>query len=77
VVITDNGPGIAEDDIEKIFEPFFSNKPAGSCLGLGLTISQGIIEEHCGTLIASRDAALGGARFDMWIPDTWQGSSTG
>jgi signal transduction histidine kinase len=44
--ISDNGPGIREEDLSQIFEPFFTCKGAGT--GLGLSITQRIIEEHNG-----------------------------
>ena len=48
VEITDNGCGIAADDIEKIFEPFYSTKAKGT--GLGLAVSYGIIKNHHGDI---------------------------
>jgi signal transduction histidine kinase len=46
VLISDNGPGIAEESQSKIFEPYFTNKPKGT--GLGLTNTQNIILNHKG-----------------------------
>ena len=46
VLISDTGPGISEEDLPLIFEPFFTRKGAGT--GLGLSISQRIIDEHHG-----------------------------
>lgn len=48
ISIRDNGPGIAEEHLNKLFEPFFSNKPKG--IGLGLTATQNIIFNHKGTI---------------------------
>ena len=49
--INDNGPGIAEDKIEKLFEPFFTTKPVGEGTGLGLSISYEIVvQKHGGRL---------------------------
>ena len=48
VEITDNGCGIAADDIEKIFEPFYSTKAKGT--GLGLAVSYGIVQNHQGDI---------------------------
>ncbi|MFX1514204.1 MAG: sensor histidine kinase, partial [Promethearchaeota archaeon] len=50
VKIEDNGIGIRKDDLPRIFEPFFSTKGAGKGTGLGLPISQGIIEKHKGSI---------------------------
>jgi two-component system sensor histidine kinase HydH len=48
VSITDNGCGITEEDLSKIFNPFFTRKPEGT--GLGLPISQRIIHQHGGII---------------------------
>jgi signal transduction histidine kinase len=48
VEIADNGCGIAADDIEKIFEPFYSTKSKGT--GLGLAVSYGIVQNHQGDI---------------------------
>jgi two-component system sensor kinase FixL len=50
IVVTDNGPGIAAADLDRIFEPFVSGKPTG--MGLGLAVSRAIAEAHGGTLDA-------------------------
>ena len=46
--ISDTGPGIPEENVKKIFDPFFTTKPSGT--GLGLTISNRIIEAHKGRI---------------------------
>ena len=48
IIIRDNGIGIAEDELERIFTPYFTTKSKGT--GLGLAISQKIIEDHSGLL---------------------------
>jgi signal transduction histidine kinase len=48
VEISDNGCGIATDDIKKIFEPFYSTKTKGT--GLGLAVSYGIVKNHRGDI---------------------------
>jgi two-component system sensor kinase FixL len=52
VTVADDGPGVRDEHLGKLFEPFFTTKPHG--LGLGLSISQGIISAHGGTLTAER-----------------------
>ena len=65
VVISDSGCGIAQDQIDKIFDPFYSTKSSGT--GLGLAVSYGIINNHQGNIkVASR---LGrGTRFTITLP---------
>jgi len=50
VNFSDNGVGIPEETKEKIFEPFFTTKEVGKAMGLGLSISYGIIESHKGKI---------------------------
>lgn len=65
VEISDNGPGIAPQDIPMIFEPFFTRKGAGT--GLGLSITQRIIEEHNGTLTVT-SSEEDGTSFRITLP---------
>jgi signal transduction histidine kinase len=64
--IRDNGPGISEDDREKLFDPFFSTKPVGEGTGLGLSVSRNIIELHRGALDI-RNARDGGAMVTIYF----------
>jgi two-component system sensor histidine kinase HydH len=48
VVITDTGAGIEQTDLPRIYDPYFTSKPAGS--GLGLAVVQKIMEAHGGTI---------------------------
>jgi len=64
--IRDAGPGILEQDLPKIFEPFFSKRRGGT--GLGLAIAQRIMEEHGGKLVAGNNSDVGAcmiARFPV------------
>lgn len=63
--VTDSGPGIDEEILPHIFEPFITSKHTGT--GLGLTITHDIIEQHHGRITAE-NAASGGAIFSVWLP---------
>ena len=65
VRIEDDGPGIPEPVRDRIFEPLFSTKEAGT--GLGLTISRRIVEAHRGEL-SVRDAERGGTCVEVRLP---------
>jgi two-component system NtrC family sensor kinase len=67
VVIADSGPGVALEDAERIFEPFFSTKAAGQGTGLGLAIVARIAENLGGTVWVQR-AREGGAAFVLLFP---------
>ena len=67
ITIEDDGPGIKEEDKEKIFEPFYSQNPNGS--GLGLSIVNKFVLEHKGT-IQVKKSQLGGAKFEVKLPIT-------
>ncbi|MFC3616344.1 ATP-binding protein [Lutimaribacter marinistellae] len=65
LTVRDNGHGI--EDIESLFEPFYTTKQPGDGVGLGLAISSGIVNDHGGRLIA-RNGQHGGAVFEMQLP---------
>lgn len=50
ISIKDNGCGIKNEDLDKIFDPFYTTKPVGKGTGLGLSVSYGIIQKHGGTI---------------------------
>jgi len=52
VNVRDNGPGIAAENLARVFEPFFTTREVGQGLGLGLSISYAVVERHGGTLFA-------------------------
>lgn len=70
-VVEDSGPGVPEELRSRIFEPFFSTKPPGQGSGLGLSVVQGIVEQHQGHILL-RESKLGGARFEVFLPVTEQ-----
>ncbi len=65
VEVADNGPGIPEDALPRLFQPFYTTKAKG--MGIGLTISRTIIDAHRGKIWAMNDPA-GGARFCFTVP---------
>lgn len=77
VTVDDNGPGIRADNIDRIFERFYTDRPAGEAFGqnsgLGLSISRQIVEAHGGTLSAenipgTKPGEIKGARFVVTLP---------
>lgn len=64
--VTDTGPGIAPDVLEKIFRPYFSNKRGGT--GLGLPTTRRLVEEHGGTLTVHSDVGVG-SDFVITLPN--------
>jgi two-component system C4-dicarboxylate transport sensor histidine kinase DctB len=63
--LRDNGPGI--EDLDSLFEPFYTTKQPGDGVGLGLAISSGIVNDFGGRLTA-RNAVDGGAVFEVQLP---------
>jgi PAS domain S-box-containing protein len=66
ISVKDNGPGISESDLEKVFDPFFTRKK-NMGMGIGLSICQSIIEDHKGVLYAN-NVPQGGAVFTIRLP---------
>jgi signal transduction histidine kinase len=64
--VTDNGPGLREEDAARVFEPFYSTKTAQGGTGLGLSMARDIIRAHGGTLTMAPGSP--GARFTVTIP---------
>lgn len=67
ISVADNGKGIPSENLELIFEPFFSTKPLTEGTGLGLSISKAIIERHEGILKVKSDPN-GGTEFLIHLP---------
>ena len=63
--VSDNGPGIPEEFIEQVFDPFFTTRAAGT--GLGLAVLASVVERHGGTVHATNREA-GGAQFTILLP---------
>jgi PAS domain S-box-containing protein len=67
ISITDDGPGIPQDNLSRIFNPFFTTKEVGKGTGLGLSICHGIVSEHGGR-ISVRSEPGAGTTFIVELP---------
>jgi two-component system, NtrC family, C4-dicarboxylate transport sensor histidine kinase DctB len=67
ITVSDNGPGIAPALIDRIFDPFVTTKPIGTGLGLGLSISYGIVQDFQGRIHATNNVE-GGAEVTVELP---------
>ena len=65
IVVTDNGPGIADDEVGKVFEPLYSTKSFG--VGLGLPVVEKIVEEHGGGVHITSTIGRG-TQATLWLP---------
>jgi two-component system sensor histidine kinase PilS (NtrC family) len=63
--VADSGPGVASEDLPRIFDPFYTNRPGGS--GLGLALVHRAVEAHQGAVLVDR-AEEGGAEFAIYLP---------
>lgn len=76
IIVSDNGKGIDESEYEKIFQRFYSNRPAATSeentrqghTGLGLSIVKSITDACEGKITVSRSSSLGGAEFKIHLP---------
>ncbi len=71
ISIKDNGIGIAKDEHEKIFDPFYTTKEVGKGTGLGLSISYGIIKDHKGEIAVTSELGKG-TTFTLLLPESQQ-----
>lgn len=65
IAVRDQGPGVAEEDLEKIFDPFYTTKEAGT--GLGLSVAHQIVVQHGGMIKAERNPGRG-MTFSLVLP---------
>ena len=72
VTVRDTGPGLRPNDADRLFEAFYTTKPMG--MGMGLSISRSIIEDHGGRLWASANVPRG-AIFQFTVPAHSDGES--
>jgi CheY-like chemotaxis protein len=69
LTVADSGPGILSDDLERIFEPFYTKKVMGrSGTGLGLTVVWNVMQDHNGYIHVSADES--GSAFELYFPVT-------
>lgn len=67
ITITDNGPGISNDQLDRVFDPFFTTKEVGMGTGLGLSISYTILDKLGGRIMVASEVGKGTA-FTIYIP---------
>jgi signal transduction histidine kinase len=68
VSVRDSGRGIAPEDLPHVFDLFFTNKPTGQGLGVGLAMCQTVVERHRGAIaVDSRGPGLG-TTVEFWLP---------
>ncbi|MFH2037692.1 MAG: ATP-binding protein [Candidatus Zixiibacteriota bacterium] len=67
IVVKDSGPGIKEEHITRIFEPFYTTKPAESGTGLGLSVCSSIVKKHSGIIIVCPEEKGGCFRVELPI----------
>jgi PAS domain S-box-containing protein len=61
--VRDNGVGIAEDEHRRVFDPFYTTRPVGEGVGLGLTVAHGIVSQHQGRLYLTSEPGAGTTAF--------------
>ena len=78
LAVRDNGCGIAPENLGRVLEPFFTTRDVGSGLGLGLSVSYGIIQRHGGLLsVVSELGAWTEFSFDLTVPPHFNPGSAG
>jgi signal transduction histidine kinase len=69
VTVADNGPGIASQDISRVFDPHFTTKPPGRGSGLGLSLCRSLVEQDGGTIAIDSEYGQGTtARITLPVP---------
>ncbi len=67
IEVADSGTGIAPEHLHRVYDPFFTTKPARQGTGLGLAVTYGIIQEHGGSIEVTNRSG-GGAQFRIELP---------
>jgi signal transduction histidine kinase len=65
--IKDTGAGISSENLERVFEPFFTTRSGDGGTGLGLSVSYGIVSDHGGEIEVSSEVGKG-TNFNVWLP---------
>ena len=68
VAVQDTGRGIARDDLPHVFDLFFTRKPTGAALGLGLAMCQTVVERHGGAIAIESAGSGHGTVVEFWLP---------
>jgi PAS domain S-box-containing protein len=76
VAFEDTGRGIPPENVDKVFDPFFTTMPVGTGVGLGLAISYSIIQQHHGTIDIESEVGEG-STFTVWLPINGGGEEGG
>ena len=72
--VRDNGPGIEPEDLDHIFDPFFTKRDVGEGMGLGLSICHRILESHEGRIEVESDPG-NATVFSIIVPRSWEGKT--
>ncbi|HEY8507650.1 MAG TPA: HAMP domain-containing sensor histidine kinase, partial [Steroidobacteraceae bacterium] len=75
IIVSDNGPGIPDELVDQIFEPFVTTKEIGKGTGLGLAVCARLIEGMGGIIKADGASQGGGATFRIVLPAANAGSN--
>ena len=67
IVVSDAGCGMDAATLRRIFEPFFTSKPAGKGTGLGLSVAHSIMQAHDGAIVVHSEPGMG-SRFELYFP---------
>ncbi len=69
ITVKDTGHGIAQEELERIYDPFFTTKDVGEGTGLGLSTAHGIVQVHGGAITARSEVGKG-TTFSVYLPST-------
>jgi signal transduction histidine kinase len=67
IAVTDTGAGIEQENLDRIFQPFYTSKPPGQGTGLGLSLSYSIVRKHHGHIEVESQRGEG-STFTVWLP---------